>query len=650
MHVPTRTDEPIPFSRPVEGGPSSGGAEAVAPPSAPSTQTQTQVKGKVSSSSSVAVNVSTPSSAPSVKNSTTTAPSELPSVSVNQVQTKNLAAKTAVTTAVKPPEVVRDTCMEIRLLAEDEINRFKNELDTLSRRKEDLRSQGSQMELEKEQLIRDFHHLTKHIGELEVEQLRLAENEDFESADAISTQLEKSKEMLGESHTRQKMLETQKLQIDQSMFSLRNQQNDLLDMTISKLSDFKVQEESAIMGYVEKTSTELSNFDNRVQAEESRIALEKSHVEREESGLREEHATIENAIHTQTQEVQVNKDNIDMQLLGIDSEIRNLELQLAQRKEEQKKLRQELIISETKIEEVRKKYERQLQRIHDRSSAIASAKNECLKEEVSIQKDRDLYIAEQNKVMTIKTNALEWLLHLKHDIDITVKVQGTLKALYSSAGDEAQNDSSNLMVLKSHVINAEDVLSATSQTLRSNREKLNALQLEDAEILEKIPQIEAEKKGHAAAKRFKEAASVANVIKTLTSRKEEIIDLMRALETDITAGALKEVEESAKLESALSAYNNAEKDVDIVKFSEFLAKIKMLRKTRASLLKNQQDEGNLAQTSLSLLDSSLQVCIVVSSYVIVFLCGDLGTSECCDYYQNQAQAAGRCRARPRRTK
>jgi hypothetical protein len=287
---------------------------------------------------------------------------------------------------------------------------------------------------------------------------------------------------------------------------------------------------------------------------------------------------------------------------------------LIAKKEEEKRIRSELVLTESKIDEVRKKYERQLQRIYDRSSAIASAKNECLKEESSIRKDREVFNAREEGINSIRYDIENWLLNMKQELDMTGTIQDVLAGLNSN--DEVEVlptvsvDTSNINALQHEVLIAEDVYFVSQTSLKAAKDRVEALRNEDAEISEKIPQLETEKKSHASNKRFKEAASVANTLKALSTRREDIVELLRAAESSIVNAEQAVVDAQTTLDTAMKAFKNAEREIDVLKLDRTVSRVKVVRKACDSVRKAIELEVNdtgIAAISLFLLEAELKV-------------------------------------------
>lgn len=211
------------------------------------------------------------------------------------------------------------------------------------------------------------------------------------------------------------------------------------------------------------------------------------------------------------------------QIVQTSKEIEELELLLKMKQAEHRRLRLELEGIDSRINDVRRKYDRQLQRIQDRTEAIESNKLECELEHEMAVTERDRFNAD----VIAKTKSCEdlrnWLGCLGEELNIASSiVKATFCKSEVLSSFTAKSLSSTQQSLKHKLASADAELSQAKTNLTDISTKMDLLVTESRDLSDKIPALEAEKKAHAAAKRFKEAASLAKEIKALTSRKEEV--------------------------------------------------------------------------------------------------------------------------------
>lgn len=364
------------------------------------------------------------------------------------------------------------------------------------------------------------------------------------------------------------------------------------------------QQKEEIEKYITANKRRLEDDDLRISAEEERVDMERSGVAREESALDEERREIEGVILSQTIEVEKDREDIEMKLMGVTAEIKNLEKLLQQKKEQEKELKQQLGVVEEKIGVVRKKYERRLQRIHERVIDLTSDNEACKKEEAIIHEQRKIYNDDKSKVENTEKDIQNWLYWMQNEVEITTRLKSSLDLIYiptiTENSSELQHE--DLVVLKEKVSIAETDVNIAISAVKSAKDMVGNLMDEDQDIIEKLPILEAEKKAHATNKRFKEAGNVAKTIKTLTTRKEEIAELLQQSSSTIS-NAEQELEVQKKiLDEALVNLRSAEKSADILTFNSLLLKAKELRK---SCHKAQRDISKLHPVDISSTSSSI---------------------------------------------
>jgi chromosome segregation ATPase len=392
-------------------------------------------------------------------------------------------------------------------------------------------------------------------------------------------------------------LQQEILQNDEELISLRNTQSSLFDSTVKGLSNLLRQQKEEIDKYLSTNQSRLREDDIRISAEEERVHMERSGVAREESALEEEKNEIEGVINSQTSEIEKDREDLEMRLMGVTAEIKNLEKMLEMKRREELELKSELLVVEEKIGVVRKKYDRRLQRIHDRVIDLTSDSEACRKEEEVIQEQRRLFLEDKSFVEKTEKDVDSWLLWMEGEIEITARLKTALENIRSQQEQEPSAGAApspaatggdghdELVMLKEKVSLAENEVNVATALVKSAQELVGKLMDEDAEIAEKLPQLEAEKKAHASNKRFKEAGNIAKTIKTLSTRKEEIAE---QLQHSSSAIATAESELEMKKESygaALRELKEAERSADIVRLDALRVQIKKLRKANRKAAK-----------------------------------------------------------------
>jgi chromosome segregation ATPase len=425
------------------------------------------------------------------------------------------------------------------------------------------------------------------------------------------------------SKERRELLRQQYIQCDADYVASRGERSLLFESTMKGLLNLMRQQAEEVDKYITFHNRRLGEDNARIAAEEERVTMEQSGVAREEAALEEEKREIEQVILSQTVEVSKEKEGIDMKLMGLTAEIRNLEKLLAEKKQLEKELKTQLSVVEDKISTVRMKYDRRLQRIHDRVMDLTGDGEACKKEQAVIRTQRQAYNDDRTVVTHTEREVELWLSTMKSEVDIATSMKSALEELNPfNASTGSVESSLSVAPLKERVAECHSELNQSTSTLQEIQNSIAALVSEDQDISEKLPILEAEKKAHATAKRFKEAGNVAKTLKSLTTRKEEIVELMQRYETEVVECEKLITSSQSALEVAREELKAAEKTADIIRFNELLIQAKKVKKCHRKALRDREKchqrhhlhytapcnpDARLTQVALDLLQEELNV-------------------------------------------
>ena len=516
-------------------------------------------------------------------------------------------------------------CIKIRELSRDVILSFKSSVRDISEYQATLLQDMRDHLHHKEKAEMNSRVVLQNIKEIEEEQGRLAEAEEFEQADALSSQLDQLRQ---EYSNAMELIKTSSQAYEDAESSLKECRRELsskMNETAHGLGNLIRQEIEELDNLMSVNSKALADEDSRVSAEEERISIELSHVEREQATLAEETDVIENAITSQTVDAQKDKEGMEMELMGVNSEVERLEKELALKKQEQKMLEMNLLVAEGKIREVRKKYDRQLQRIADRSATVESSCEECKQEHEAIKVQRLRFTEEKNKLSEIESSVSDYIKAMEKERDIASHLKETFDSILLNstvtkpvAGKDAGTQTNGSIVsVREKVTATESALEKAMLGLENLRSSIASLGEEDSTLKEKIPLLEVEKKSHASNKRFKEAASTAKDIKSMTARREEISSLVTEKESQI-GGMEKDIEDAREeAEKARAELKAAERDVDLARLDDLRNQAISLRKT-CRVAENEKDSAQeiiIATIAIDLLTAELKVVLDEASEI-----------------------------------
>jgi len=468
-------------------------------------------------------------------------------------------------------------------IADDEYSNFDATVRNLGQVKDNSLKElrEAQREIEKEEQL--LRNLQLKLSEQEKEQQKLAEQEEFEKADVLSTAIDK---LRGDIEIHQKnivKLNTNASNAERKVEQATGAHDAAVIKVLNSLQDFSnkiLLEKSKIL---EASKEKHDKEDTRLRAEEERISLEQKHVEKAEEVLEEELRTTEDAIQAQSGDAVAQEAEMAEKLTLVSMEIDALEAQLAAKREEEKKLKIEMTAIQGKVFEVRKKYDRQLKNIKERKEVIEINKYECHKEKSLLDTERASLDKDIERVSSLVEEMDKQKESVTFDIQIIEILQKSQRNnVTSTSGSEkvpVVNDEFKHALTEASMAIADAINQQTALTKR-----VELLGLENRDIDDKIPKLETEKKAHAAAKRFKEAAAVAKDIQTFKTKQEENIKEIDEITSEIPKHAdivfalrQKEVEAKAKLLAA-------QKDEDIIRFNKLQKRAKELQVARRKII------------------------------------------------------------------
>lgn len=378
--------------------------------------------------------------------------------------------------------------------------------------------------------------------------------------------------------------------VESQPHTIRDKYKALALDTITKISSIanEYDEESLELEADAKHRQEIVQI--RLKSEEERLAIEIRHIEKEEESLNQEKVNVEESINTQSGDIMQNKAILEIQLSTISNEIQDLEQLLKMKKSEESKLIQDLQDIDIKVSSVRKRYEKQLNRIHDRQELLSKTKYECFDEETNYKKElalyesdvvnstleRDSFVSFQN-LLLLESSALKILSETIEEIE-----KSKVSCLTDSS-KEYEDFKTKLAIAETELLTVIGNKTSITNEIHVLTQELNDL------IEETLPKLENEKKSHASAKRFKEASVVAKELKSLSSKKEEMEENVTSLNENLQKTLQDLLAAEAKVTTAQKNFNEIQRDSDFKKYE---------------LLKTQNQSLDSAKLSISNLTKS----------------------------------------------
>lgn len=428
----------------------------------------------------------------------------------------------------------------------------------------------------------------KRQEEAEEEQSRLAALEEFERADALNEVIHTCS---AESEARQAVLRDLRASVRLLEETFAQERAECISNFHRACNSLRVTREQLGLALAQVQSSSSRQFEmeeSRIRAELERIGLEKGHFQREEEALQGDAERTEEVIRAQTVDLSAKKGELEASIGVLDEEILLLQQQLAAKMAAQQQLSKELGQVDGKIGEVRKKYDRQLQRIADRQAALEQSKRECLQEESAVMLEQTSLQRQVQNSKECHSSAAQWAHALETDVTIAEALLSNLSPTRSaSSADRCALASINRLEASSEDVSTQELrrnIDAINYLLSKKRALVVELQDQHDSLLtearrvgELLPKLDAEKKAHAASKRFKEAAAVAKELKELQAAKDASDAEVERLSTlmDNTLVEVSALEE--KHAASSKALRDAHRQHDVSRFEALLLRVQEVR-------------------------------------------------------------------------
>ena len=271
---------------------------------------------------------------------------------------------------------------------------------------------------------------------------------------------------------------------------------------------------------VEDRSDKIEHW--RARPEIERVQAEKLSIGREEERLEEEALQIETSIREQCGELHAKHEQHRTSLIVLEMEIEELERELRLKKDQRQALSVTVDAMAKEIGEVRSKYSRQLARISDRLAAVGSARRDCEAEESAILEERQALELQREALGQSEADHRRNIMRIAVSISLLESVAAQWVVSSDAATEIRSTEEDVASDLRSQLSVLDQAVEAGADQLRHTRRRVDAIMNELKSASEKASLLENEKREHAAAKRFKEAAALAKAAKEVAQRTEDL--------------------------------------------------------------------------------------------------------------------------------
>jgi len=438
----------------------------------------------------------------------------------------------------------------------------------------------------------------------EAEQQRHAEKEEFEEAEALTEPIAALRSTMDDNAAALLELAKEIASLDKGTETELKAEAEKFRQARGQLAALKGDKKRMMSELELESSRRQMEEETRLETEEERISMEEAHAEREKTGIEGELKTTEAAIEQQTSSVLDQKRDLECDLLGLNEEIDRVEAELRVKMASRDQVQADLSAKEKTIGDVRSKYDRQLQRIKARQEDVDKTCFECKEERDAITAARELHENDTAETRDMQRKLNDWLAGVDSEADVAELFAGVLESyggeeVECAPSEEGCAASVERAEIAGEMREAGAALEEATKTKEDCQDRMTVLAAEMRDVDEKLPKLEAEKKAHAAARRFKDAAASAAALKTFTSREEEI-----GLESEILSGNLAGMDEDvdvcrARLAAATKRLNATEKMSDIARLEHLLRRVAVLKKADASVGRVADSSGGLMALALA---------------------------------------------------
>ena len=455
-----------------------------------------------------------------------------------------------------------------------------------------LRQERSAM-LEKRTMAEKQERLsTQQIAQAEKQQMEAAEQEDFELADQLAAVIEQHKaeqeeraQILKKIESLVEDLDDEKIDVGKRVWTcFITVQKDLQQfLDLQKKSDLT--DSSDLWKKFETVTKSLA-------AENERLSADLKNIERDEGFVKEERTELEAKISEETSGIENSRDVANGKLKVINDEIEELRRQLEAKEMEAAQVKMELHDHEASIEQVRRKFSRQLTRLNKKESAAEESRKEWDAEEATYKKRRGGHEAE----VTAHSEALvahdNIIANVKSQIDLAEDLAKIIvqKIVVEKSADPEKSDE-ELLLIQANVLTLEAATDEAKQVLAAAKKSIDTLKEELGIIDTRLPILEAEKKLAASKRDFKAAAKASKEIKSMLARKESCADDLEGDAQNRLKASQEEVEICLEaLEKKKLIAHEKEKKGGVKQMARLAERIINLEKLRESVCGTDEEE------------------------------------------------------------
>ena len=394
------------------------------------------------------------------------------------------------------------------------------------------------------ELVAEAAKLQEKLGNLQVRKTQTMERQEQAAAEEDYEQAEKLNQVIKDMElvTIQTSTEIAKnTSLYQSYESDKTEiytsQKKFLGEVQIKASDRKAAEENELTKYKAEKSQLKSSQETKFTDETQRLAEEKARLESEESLLAVEKEETETRISQHTHELQEEKDTAETELVTILSEIEELERTLALKKTQRQLLQNTIEACEEQIKERMAAFQDEIMVVELKVNKLEQAKAKAERETENLENAHaDFVIQHENAEKEAEAweqrnrrlqTCLEDLKSRQERLERLAAVRETYLARIEENTKLLKVKQEELQETEEYARTVKDADEEIRHKFVQKRDRLSELEM-------KIPKLEAEKKAFASAKQYKDAARLANEVKTAITERESLLEDIEKVRSSMT--------------------------------------------------------------------------------------------------------------------
>jgi len=447
---------------------------------------------------------------------------------------------------------------------------------------ESIHRRGADAWKDKERTGEEKLKWERKLVSLEDHQMRLAEAEDFEAADALSSEMEQVKHEIGLRADTHRSAVADFAKVEQLLESHRQSQVLKLKEVAQQLSVFQKSYESESSHDYTTMRSRLASEEQSLESERERLVLEEAQLVKHRRTLAEEEQQTEAQIEQQTKGIAESKAGLVERLAAVDAEIEELEQRLKEKQGAKASVLSQLESVEGKIQQVRAKFDRQLKRIKERDESIKQDENAYAAEERKFREDMAALSEAQNSAETNRESADKLLAQAASELSVaseTAEVLETEAQLRHQVQEQVRAGAEAADKLQREYREAQALVGTAEQAVKDLISERNAVDLEVTDIQKRLPALDKAKKAAANARNFKEAASMSKEIKALDQRLATQEASSKDLEEQVAQAEAELARTRVELEQKVGAVDEATTERESLKLEALKEKATALART-----------------------------------------------------------------------